>query len=112
MRNATVYLKHIRDAIVRIEKYAEDGRSAFFQNTMVQDSVIRNLEIIGEAVKNLPVEVKNNTRSSLAEHHRVMQRSDSRILRCRFVDCVGSCVQATPSLEAACLGDAFKGPAE
>lgn len=60
MRNATVYLKHIRDAIVRIEKYTEDGRSAFFQHTMVQDSVIRNLEIIGEAVKNLPAEVKKH----------------------------------------------------
>lgn len=113
MRNATVYLKHIRDAIVRIEKYTEDGRSAFFQHTMVQDSVIRNLEIIGEAVKNLPAEVKR-------QHPGVPWRSITALRNVLIheyfgVDlsiCVGSCVQATPSLEAACLGDAFKGPAE
>lgn len=58
MRDATAYLKHIRDAIAKIEAYTTGGRKAFFQNTMVQDSVIRNLEIIGEAVKNLPAQVK------------------------------------------------------
>ncbi|MGH9425675.1 MAG: HepT-like ribonuclease domain-containing protein [Terriglobia bacterium] len=58
MSDATVYLKHIRDAIAKIEAYTQGGRKAFFQSTMVQDSVVRNLEIIGEAVKNLPDEVK------------------------------------------------------
>lgn len=53
MRDESVYLKHIRDAIERIESYTVGGRKAFFQDTMVQDAVIRNLEVIGEAVKNL-----------------------------------------------------------
>lgn len=53
MRDESVYLKHIRDAIARIEAYTAGGRKAFFQDTMVQDAVIRNLEVIGEAVKNL-----------------------------------------------------------
>lgn len=53
MKDATVYLKHIRDAIERIESYTGKGRKAFFQDTMMQDAVIRNLEVIGEAVKNL-----------------------------------------------------------
>lgn len=54
MKDAAVYLKHIRDAILRIESYTSKGRKAFFQDTMIQDAVIRNLEVIGEAVRNLP----------------------------------------------------------
>ena len=50
MRDESVYLKHIREAIARVESYTARGRKAFFQNTMVQDAVIRNLEVIGEAV--------------------------------------------------------------
>ncbi len=49
MKDASVYLKHIQDAIARIESYTVQGRKAFFGNTMVQDAVIRNLEVIGEA---------------------------------------------------------------
>lgn len=58
MKDAAIYLCHIRDAIARIEKYTAQGRNAFFNDTMVQDGVIRNLEVIGEAVKNLPPELK------------------------------------------------------
>jgi uncharacterized protein with HEPN domain len=43
MKDASVYLKHIQDAIARIESYTGQGRKAFFDNTMVQDAVIRNL---------------------------------------------------------------------
>ena len=53
MKDETVYLKHIRDAIAKIEFYTIGGRKAFFQDTMIQDAVIRNLEIIGEAAGNL-----------------------------------------------------------
>lgn len=58
MKDASVYLKHIQDAIARIESYTGQGRKAFFDNTMVQDAVIRNLEVIGEAVKQLPADLR------------------------------------------------------
>ena len=58
MKDATVYLRHVRDAIARIERYTAQGREVFFQDSMVQDAVIRNLEVIGEAVRSLPPEVK------------------------------------------------------
>lgn len=49
-----VYLQHIRDAIGRIKRYlANTDESSFKQDTMVQDAVIRQIEIIGEAVKRL-----------------------------------------------------------
>ena len=53
MKDDRVYLRHIRDAIARIDSYVARGRDAFLAETMVQDAVIRNLEVIGEAVKNL-----------------------------------------------------------
>ena len=49
-----VYLSHIRDAAVRIESYLEGvGVETFLSNPMVQDAVIRQLEIIDEATKRL-----------------------------------------------------------
>jgi len=55
VKDAAVFLQHIRDSIVRIEAYTAHGRQAFLADSMVQDTVIRNLEVIGEAVKNLPL---------------------------------------------------------
>ena len=44
------YLAHILEAIERIDRYTEDmDELAFLNNHLVQDGVIRNLEIIGEA---------------------------------------------------------------
>ena len=53
MRDDLAYLRHIADAIADIEKYTNDGRQDFFDNKIIQDAVIRNLVIIGEAVKNI-----------------------------------------------------------
>ena len=53
MKDDLVYLRHIIDAIMDIDAYTVGGREEFFAAKMIQDAVIRNLEIIGEAVKNL-----------------------------------------------------------
>jgi len=53
MKNDSVYLHHICDAIIDIERYTAGGKQAFFAEKIIQDAVIRNLEIIGEAVKNI-----------------------------------------------------------
>ncbi|MGP0013333.1 MULTISPECIES: HepT-like ribonuclease domain-containing protein [Pseudomonas] len=48
------YLNHILQAIERIQRYTEDTTDwAFLLNEMVQDAVIRNFEIIGEACRNV-----------------------------------------------------------
>ncbi len=48
------YLNHILQVIHRIQVYTEDmPQSMFLQNEMVQDAVIRNFEIIGEASRNI-----------------------------------------------------------
>lgn len=54
-----VYLQHILQATQQIEEYL-DGVSyeEFMREEMIQDAVMRQLEIIGEAVKNLSFELR------------------------------------------------------
>ena len=47
------FLKHILEAGRRVHEYTQSGRTAFETDNLIQDAVIRNLEVIGEAVKNL-----------------------------------------------------------
>lgn len=43
------YLKHIITAIEKIEEYTFEGKEKFYSSTLIQDAVMRNLEIVGEA---------------------------------------------------------------
>lgn len=58
MKGDRVYLLHIRDAILRVADYTTEGRAAFISRPMIQDAVVRNLEIIGEGVKKLTETLK------------------------------------------------------
>ena len=58
-RTFKLYLEDINDFISRIEKYIEGlDYQKFSENQMVIDAVLRNLELIGEASKNIPEEIK------------------------------------------------------
>lgn len=52
-------LKDIIEAVDRIQRYVGDmPLEEFIANTEKQDAVVRNLEIIGEAVKNLSPDLR------------------------------------------------------
>ena len=54
MDKDNVYAQHILDAIVSIEKFIAGGDYEKFSNDqLLQDGVVRELEIIGEATKKL-----------------------------------------------------------
>jgi len=56
-----VYLEDILESIEKIEEYTQSvDRQEFFRKTQIQDSVLRRLEIIGEAVKHIPKKVRSN----------------------------------------------------
>jgi uncharacterized protein with HEPN domain len=59
MKDQCIYLEHIRDAIDRILVYIAAGKDAFFSTPMMQDAVIRQIEIIGEASKRIPAHMKD-----------------------------------------------------
>ena len=52
-RDERLYLSDIVTAIDRILEYTAAGRQAFLDDRLTQDAVVRNIEIIGEAVRNL-----------------------------------------------------------
>jgi len=51
-----LYLRHVLDAIGKVERYAAVGYDTFMTESHWQDAVIRQLEIIGEAIKRIPPE--------------------------------------------------------
>jgi uncharacterized protein with HEPN domain len=58
-KDDSIYLRHVLDAIFRIEEYTEDITHEYFLHSHLrQDGVIRQIEVIGEAVKKLSPELK------------------------------------------------------
>ena len=58
MKDERVYLLHALEAIDAVLSYTEDGREGFFADRKTQDAVIRNIEIIGQAVKGISDETR------------------------------------------------------
>lgn len=58
MKSDRFYLEHILDSIHAIESYVGGRKDTFLQNRMVQDAVIRNFEIIGEAAGKLSAQAR------------------------------------------------------
>ena len=59
-KDPKILLLDIFDSIENIEKYTKNiSEDKFFNDLQIQDAVVRRIEIIGEAVKNLPVSFRN-----------------------------------------------------
>jgi uncharacterized protein with HEPN domain len=59
MKDDRVYLRDILERIERIEEYTSEGREAFEESRLVQDAVIRNFEVIGEATKKISTALRD-----------------------------------------------------
>ena len=54
-KDIKIFLEHILESINLVEEYVKDkDKSDFLKSIQLQDSVIRRIEIIGEAIKNVP----------------------------------------------------------
>jgi len=59
MKDDALFLRHILDAIELIDEYVKGvARPWFVQNRMLRDAVMRQLEIIGEAARNVSGELR------------------------------------------------------
>lgn len=59
MKDPYIFLQHILESIHWIEKHLEHmSEEDFLNNVLVQDAVVRRLEIIGEATRNIPATFK------------------------------------------------------
>lgn len=74
------YLEHILGAIQRITGYTDDMTEAgFLADSKTQDAVIRNIEIIGEAARNV-----ERVHSDFAARHTEVPWSDIYLMRNRI----------------------------
>lgn len=59
-RDVRLYLEDIQSSCKKILKYTENlGFEGFIKDDRTYDAVIRNLEIIGEAVRNVPEPIRS-----------------------------------------------------
>ena len=55
-KDARIFLLDILECVEKIEEYTKDvSKDEFLEETWIQDAVLRRVEIIGEAVKNIPL---------------------------------------------------------
>ena len=60
MKDDQVFLLQILEFIEKIDTYTQNGKEEFMLTPLIQDAVIRNFEIIGEAVKQVSDQIKKD----------------------------------------------------
>ncbi len=61
MKDDRLYLIHIKECIERIEAYLGNAdRKDFLNSTLMQDAVIRNLQVLAESTQRLSDEAKDS----------------------------------------------------
>lgn len=59
-KDPKIFIEHVLECIGRIEEYTKGvTKDEFFNSPQLQDAIIRRIEVIGEAVKNIPGEIKD-----------------------------------------------------
>ncbi len=60
MKDDRLYLVHIGECITRIEEYIDNkDQKDFLDSYLIQDAVLRNLQILAESTQRLSSEIKN-----------------------------------------------------
>lgn len=58
-KDPRIFIEHILECIERIEEYTRGvTKEEFLSSGQLQDAVIRRIEVIGEAIKNIPDDIK------------------------------------------------------
>ena len=59
MKDDRLYMGHILEAVDRILLFGQDGETRFRTDVRTQDAIIRNLQVMGEAVKKVSAETRD-----------------------------------------------------
>lgn len=57
-KDESIYIEHMLECIEKIIKYIGDDKTAFHQSTLVQDAVLRNLQIMAESSQRVSQETQ------------------------------------------------------
>ena len=70
MKDDKLYKIHIRESIERIEQYVDElDLKQFLDSPLIQDAVLRNLQVLSESTQHLSEEFKNS--QSLIEWYKI-----------------------------------------
>ena len=59
-KEPVIFIDHILDSIERIESYTKNlTKEKLTKDVKIQDAIIRRIEVIGEAAKNIPSDFRN-----------------------------------------------------
>jgi uncharacterized protein with HEPN domain len=58
VKDDRLYLHHMLERCQRISRFIQPGRAVFLESEELQDAVIRNIEVIGEAAKRVSVDAR------------------------------------------------------
>ena len=58
-KDDNVYIQHMLESIGRIEEYTQFDKQEFMGSTLVQDAVVRKLQVMAESSQRLSQEMKN-----------------------------------------------------
>lgn len=56
-KDDSVYIEHMLECILRINQYIEN-KEQFYQSHLIQDAVVRNLQVMAESSQRLSVDTK------------------------------------------------------
>jgi len=70
VKDDRLYLYHILERCHRITRFIEPGREVSMASDQLQDAVIRNVEVIGEAAKRVSAECRARHAVARLEGHR------------------------------------------
>ena len=56
-KDNSIYIEHMLDCILRIDEYVE-SKEQFYSSRLVQDAVVRNLQVMSESSQRLAEEIK------------------------------------------------------
>jgi len=58
VKSDRLYVEHILECIGRIQRYCQDGGPSFLEQDLIQDAVLRNLQVLAESAKRVSGELQ------------------------------------------------------
>jgi len=59
MKDDCLYLEHILECIRKIEDYTEMDEARFMDSSMIQDAVVRNLQVMADSTQRISEKIKS-----------------------------------------------------
>lgn len=60
MKDDRIYMEHVRECIQRIEEYTGMDKTRFMNSLLIQDAVIRNLQVLSESTQRISKKVQSD----------------------------------------------------